>query len=86
MRILINEPNFEKFIYHPYLSIPLTLNGKTLVLMVNRCRTNELKQLPEVLKRIKLVRNFRLNSIAHTKICRNNHLYFVIETDLKHLF
>lgn len=61
---LINEPNSQKFIY-PLISAQEFLNGKKRwCLWLIDAEPNELKQLPEVLKRIKLVRNFRLNSIA----------------------
>jgi len=61
---LINEPNSRKFIY-PLISAQEFLNGKKRwCLWLIDAEPNELKQLPEVLKRIKLVRNFRLNSIA----------------------
>lgn len=61
---LINEPNSRKFIY-PLISAQEFLNGKKRwCLWLIDAEPNELKQLPEVLKRIELVRQFRLNSIA----------------------
>jgi type I restriction-modification system DNA methylase subunit len=64
MNLLIKEPNAEKFIY-PLISAQEFLNGqKRWCLWLLDAEPKELKQLPEVLKRIELVRQFRLNSIA----------------------
>lgn len=64
MNLLIKEPNAGKFIY-PLISAQEFLNGqKRWCLWLLDAEPKELKQLPEVLKRIELVRQFRLNSIA----------------------
>lgn len=64
MNLLIKEPNADKFIY-PLISAQEFLNGqKRWCLWLLDAEPKELKQLPEVLKRIELVRQFRLNSIA----------------------
>ncbi|WP_438966363.1 class I SAM-dependent DNA methyltransferase [Flavobacterium sp.] len=64
MNLLIKEPNADKFIF-PLISAQEFLNGqKRWCLWLLDAEPKELKQLPEVLKRIELVRQFRLNSIA----------------------
>lgn len=64
MNLLTKEPNADKFIY-PLISAQEFLNGqKRWCLWLLDAEPKELKQLPEVLKRIELVRQFRLNSIA----------------------
>ena len=64
INLLIKEPNADKFIY-PLISAQEFLNGqKRWCLWLLDAEPKELKQLPEVLKRIELVRQFRLNSIA----------------------
>lgn len=61
---LIKEPNASKFI-KPLISAFEFLNGrKRWCLWLVDAQPNELKQLPEVLKRIDLVQKFRLASVA----------------------
>ena len=58
------EPKSEKFI-KPLISAFEFLNGeKRWCLWLPDAKPNELKQMPEVLKRIELVKKFRMNSIA----------------------
>lgn len=62
--LMRKEPKAEKFVY-PLISAQEFLNGqKRWCLWLLDAEPNELKQLPEVLKRIELVKQFRLNSIA----------------------
>lgn len=64
MNLLQKEPNADKFIY-PLISAQEFLNGqKRWCLWLLDAEPKELKQLPEVLKRIESVRQFRLNSVA----------------------
>lgn len=61
---LFKEPNAEKFIL-PLISAYEFLNGKKrYCLWLVDAQPNELKGLPEVLKRIEKVRKFRLDSVA----------------------
>lgn len=61
---IANEPNAEKFI-KPLISAYEFLNGeKRWCLWLVDAEPRELRQLPEVLKRIDAVKKFRLNSIA----------------------
>lgn len=61
---LIKEPNAEKFVL-PLISAYEFLNGKKrYCLWLVDAQPNELKGLPEVLKRIEKVRKFRLDSVA----------------------
>jgi hypothetical protein len=61
---LKKEPKAEKFIL-PLISAQEFLNGlNRWCLWLINAEPSELKQLPEVIKRIELVKKFRLNSIA----------------------
>ena len=61
---LIKEPKAEKFI-KPLISAYEFLNGENRwCLWLVDAEPNELKQLPEVIKRIEAVRKFRLESVA----------------------
>ena len=61
---LKKEPKAEKFIL-PLISAQEFLNGlNRWCLWLINTEPSELKQLPEVIKRIELVKKFRLNSIA----------------------
>ena len=61
---ILKEPKAEKFI-KPLISAYEFLNGeKRWCLWLVDAEPNELKQLPEVLKRVEAVRKFRLNSVA----------------------
>jgi hypothetical protein len=61
---IIKEPKADKFI-KPLISAYEFLNGqKRWCLWLVDAEPNELKQMPEVLKRIESVRKFRLDSIA----------------------
>jgi len=58
------EPKSEKFI-KPLISAYEFLNGeKRWCLWLPDAEPNEIKQMPEVMKRIELVKKFRMNSIA----------------------
>jgi len=58
------EPKSEKFI-KPLISAFEFLNGeKRWCLWLPDAKPNEIKQMPEVMKRIELVKKFRMNSIA----------------------
>jgi hypothetical protein len=61
---IIKEPKAEKFI-KPLISAYEFLNGKKRwCLWLVDAEPNELKQMPEVLKRAELVKKFRLDSVA----------------------
>jgi hypothetical protein len=61
---LLNEPMAKKFI-KPLISAFEFLNGKKRwCLWLVDAEPNELKQMPEVLKRVELVKKFRLDSVA----------------------
>ena len=61
---IIKEPEAEKFI-KPLISAYEFLNGKKRwCLWLVDAEPNELKQMPEVLKRVELVKKFRLDSVA----------------------
>ncbi len=61
---IIKEPKAEKYIL-PLISAYEFLNGKKRwCLWLVDVEPNELKQMPEILKRIELVKQFRLDSIA----------------------
>ena len=61
---ILKEPKAEKFI-KPLISAYEFLNGeKRWCLWLVDAEPNELKQLPEVLKRVEAVRKFRLDSVA----------------------
>ncbi|SHI91831.1 class I SAM-dependent DNA methyltransferase [Flavobacterium terrae] len=61
---LIKEPKAEKYIL-PLISAYEFLNGhKRWCLWLVNAEPNELKQMPEVLKRVELVKQFRLSSVA----------------------
>ena len=61
---LVKEPKAEKFIL-PLISAYEFLNGhKRWCLWLLNAEPSEIKQMPEVLKRIGLVKQFRLNSVA----------------------
>ena len=63
---IIKEPKAEKFI-KPLISAYEFLNGKKRwCLWLVDAEPNELKQLPEVLKRVELVKKFRLDSVAYS--------------------
>lgn len=62
--LIIREPQAEKFI-NSLISAYEFLNGyKRWCLWLVDAQPNELKQMPEVLKRIEYVKKFRLNSVA----------------------
>lgn len=64
VQLISKEPKAEKFI-KPLISAYEFLNGSTRwCLWLVDAAPNELKQLPEVLKRIELVKKFRLDSVA----------------------
>lgn len=61
---LKKEPNAKKYIL-PLISAYEFLNGKSRwCLWLVDANPSELKQMPEVLKRVELVKKFRLNSVA----------------------
>ncbi len=61
---ILNEPKAEKFI-KPLVSAYEFLNGeKRWCIWLVGAEPSELKQLPEVLKRVELVKKFRLASVA----------------------
>ncbi len=61
---LIKEPKAEKFVL-PLLSAYEFLNGKKRwCLWLVEAEPNELKRLPEIIKRVEAVKKFRLDSIA----------------------
>jgi hypothetical protein len=61
---LIKEPKAEKFIL-PLISAKEFLNSqKRWCLWLVDAEPNEIKQLPEIMKRIALVKKFRLDSVA----------------------
>jgi hypothetical protein len=62
--LIIKEPKSEKFI-KPLLSAFEFLNGKKrwCIWLVN-AEPSEIKQLPEIMKRVELVKKFRLDSVA----------------------
>ncbi|MCA1966381.1 MAG: class I SAM-dependent DNA methyltransferase, partial [Flavobacterium sp.] len=61
---LVKEPKAEKYIL-PLISAYEFLNGhKRWCLWLVNAEPSELKQMPEVLKRVDLVKQFRLNSVA----------------------
>lgn len=61
---IVKEPKAEKYIL-PLISAYEFLNGKKRwCLWLVDAEPNELKQMPEVLKRAELVKQFRLNSVA----------------------
>jgi len=61
---ILKEPKAEKFIL-PLISAYEFLNGKKRwCLWLVEAEPNELKQMPEVLKRAELVKKFRLDSVA----------------------
>ncbi|HUZ57639.1 MAG TPA: type IIL restriction-modification enzyme MmeI [Hanamia sp.] len=61
---LLKEPNAKKFI-KPLISAHEFLNGQLRwCLWLVNAEPNELKQMPEVLKRVALVKKFRLDSVA----------------------
>ena len=61
---ILKEPKAEKFI-KPLISAYEFLNGeKRWCLWLVDAEPNELKQLPEVLKRVEAVKKFRLDSVA----------------------
>ncbi|MCX6196686.1 MAG: class I SAM-dependent DNA methyltransferase [Flavobacteriia bacterium] len=61
---VLKEPKAEKFIF-PLISAYEFLNGKKRwCLWLVEADPNELKQMPEVLKRAELVKKFRLDSVA----------------------
>lgn len=63
-QFILKEPKAEKFI-NPLLSAYEFLNGKKRwCLWLVNAEPNELKQMPEVLRRVELVKIFRLDSIA----------------------
>lgn len=62
--LISKEPTAEKFIL-PLISAYEFLNGKNRwCLWLVDVQPNELKQMPEVLKRVELVKKFRLESVA----------------------
>jgi hypothetical protein len=65
---LLKEPNAEKFI-KPLISAHEFLNGhnRWCLWLVN-AEPNELKQMPGILERVELVRNFRLDSVRPSTI------------------
>ncbi|HTO35612.1 MAG TPA: DNA methyltransferase [Flavobacterium sp.] len=61
---IAREPEAEKFVL-PLISAYEFLNGKSRwCLWLVDANPNELKQMPEVLKRVELVKKFRLDSVA----------------------
>ena len=63
-KLLKKEPNAEKYV-KPLISAYEFLNGqKRWCLWLVNAAPNEIRQLPEVLKRIEAVRKFRLASVA----------------------
>jgi hypothetical protein len=61
---IIKEPKAEKFI-KPLISAKEFLNGdKRWCIWLLDAEPSELKQLPEILKRVEAVKNFRLDSVA----------------------
>jgi type II restriction/modification system DNA methylase subunit YeeA len=61
---ILKEPKAEKFVI-PLISAYEFLNGeKRWCIWLVGAEPNELKQLPEVLKRVEAVKKFRLNSVA----------------------
>ena len=69
---LLKEPKAEKFI-KPLISAYEFLNGqKRWCLWLIDAEPNELKQMPEVLKRIEAVKKFRLNSSRKQTIEKSN--------------
>jgi len=64
IELLQKEPKVEKFVL-PLISAYEFLNGiqRWCIWLVN-AEPSELKQMPEVMKRVDLVKQFRLNSIA----------------------
>jgi len=62
--LILKEPSSEKFILPLISAYEFLNNGKRWCLWLVDAEPNELKQMPEVLKRIELVKKFRLASIS----------------------
>ena len=61
-KFIKKEPKSQKF-FRPWVGANELLNGyKRYCLYIKNCTPKELKEMPEVLKRVKLVRKYRLNS------------------------
>lgn len=62
--VILKEPNAEKYIKPLISAYEFLNNKKRWCLWLVDAKPNELKQMPNVLKQIELVKKFRLNSVA----------------------
>jgi hypothetical protein len=87
IELLNREPKIEKFI-KPLLSAFEYLNGKKRwCLWLVDAEPSEIKQSPEIMKRVELVKKFRLVALLLLlKSLPLHQLFFVTETNQKHIF